>query len=250
MNHTGRLPVSILFQAMCRSLLLQASWNFGRLQNVGFLFTMAPALRWLYQGDELERAFARHLEKFNTHPYLAGPILGVTLELEAKRKAGKEDLVDVESFKEMTMAPYGAMGDSFFWGAMRPLAAVLALFFALHGSMLAPLVFILVFNIPHLWCRLLWFWKGYHQGLSMVQTIRRWEFPDLAIHLKGATVVLLGIVSAYLVFLLTQKEGIPPVYGLLVAPLACGGVFMVRKGLSPLSLLMGTAFLVFLVVGL
>ena len=250
MNDTGRLPRAILLNVMCRSLLFQASWNFERLQNVGFLFAMAPALRWLYQGDELERAFARHLEKFNTHPFLAGPILGVSLNLEEKRCAGKEDLVEVESFKEMTMAPYGAMGDSFFWGAMRPLAAVLSLFFALQGSLLAPLFLVVIFNIPHFWCRLLWFWKAYRQGLFMVQVVQRWGFPDLAIRLKEVTVVLLGGISAYLVFSLTREEEILPGWGFLAVPLFCGGVFMVRKGYSPLSLLMGVTLMVFLYVGL
>jgi len=235
---------------MCRCLLLQASWNFGRLQNIGFLFAMAPALRWLYQDDDLEMAFARHLEKFNTHPYMAGPILGVSLELEEKRRAGEEDLVDVENFKTMTMAPYGAMGDAFFWGGMRPLAAVIALFFALYGSLLAPLVFVLVFNVPHFWCRLVWFWKGYRQGLGMVRTIQGWGFPDLAIRIKETTVILLGGMCAYLVFLLTGEEGMPMVYGLLAAPLICAGVFMVRKGCSSLALLISVALMVFLSVGL
>ena len=148
------------------------------------------------------------------------------------------------------MAPYGAMGDTFFWGAMRPLAAVISLFFALHGSLLAPVIFVLIFNIPHLWCRLHWFWKGYRQGLTMVQTIQGWAIPDLAIRLKEITVILLGVISAYLVYLLAQEEGIPPVYGLLVAPLACGGAFMIRRGYSPLSLLMGAALMAFLYVGL
>jgi len=250
MKETGNIPPLILFQTMWRSLLLQASWNFERLQNLGFLFSIAPGLRWLYQDEELENAYARHLEKFNTHPYLAGAILGVSLHLEEKRKAGKEDLVEVESFKEMTMAPYGAMGDAFFWGAMRPLAAVIALGFALRGSLLAPVVFLLVFNIPHFWCRFNWFWKGYRKGLTMVQTIQGWGIPDLAIRLKMVTAILLGVVCAYLVFSLTQEEAVPVVYGLLAGPLLCGGVLLVRRGFSPLSLVMGVALMVFLAVGL
>lgn len=250
MDKNGKIPLSILCRAMFRSFLLQASWNYEGLQNIGFLFVMAPALRWLYAGDDLERAFARHLEKFNTHPYLAGPILGVSLALEEKNRAGEEGLVGTERFKEVTMSPYGAMGDSFFWGALRPLAAVVSLYFALRGSLLAPLVFLLLFNLPHLWCRVLWFWQGYREGLSMVQVIERWQLPDLAVRLKEVTVVLLGGISAYLVFRLTRWEEIVPVWGFLTVPLVCGGVFLVRKGVSPLSLLAITTLMVFLSVGL
>lgn len=235
---------------MLRAFLLQASWNYEKLQNLGFLFVMAPALRWLFREDELTRAFARHLEKFNTHPYLAGPILGVSLALEEKEKRGEEDLVGVEGFKEMTMAPYGAMGDSFFWGALRPLAAVFSLFFAVRGSLWAPVVFLVGFNLPHLWCRVVWFWQGYRKGLEMVQVIQRFQLPDLAIRLKEMTVVLLGGISAYLVFLLTSWEEIPPAWGFLAVPLVCAGVFLVRRGFSPLSLLVSVTLAVFLCVGL
>ena len=68
---------------MLRSQFLQGSWNYERMQNGGWAFSLIPALRKLYPNKEdASAALKRHLEFFNTHPYIAAPILGVTLALE------------------------------------------------------------------------------------------------------------------------------------------------------------------------
>ncbi|VTP63781.1 PTS system mannose-specific EIID component [Serratia rubidaea] len=61
-----------------RSNLFQGSWNFERMQALGFCFSMVPAIRRLYpeNNDQRKQAIKRHLEFFNTHPYVAAPILG------------------------------------------------------------------------------------------------------------------------------------------------------------------------------
>ena len=66
-----------------RSLVLQGAWNFDRMQNLGWAFCVEPALRELYP-DPARRAAAlkRHLEIFNTHPYMAGYVLGAALRAE------------------------------------------------------------------------------------------------------------------------------------------------------------------------
>lgn len=68
---------------MLRSQFLQGSWNYERMQNGGWAFSLIPALKKLYPNkDDASQALKRHLEFFNTHPYIAAPILGVTLALE------------------------------------------------------------------------------------------------------------------------------------------------------------------------
>ena len=64
--------------ACWRSTFLQGSWNYERMQNGGWAYSMIPALKKLYTTKE-DRAAAlkRHLEFFNTHPYLAAPILAL-----------------------------------------------------------------------------------------------------------------------------------------------------------------------------
>ena len=74
-----------------RSTFLQGSWNYERMQNLGWAYALIPAIKKLYTSKE-DRAAAleRHLEFFNTHPYVAAPIIGVTLALEEEKANGAE----------------------------------------------------------------------------------------------------------------------------------------------------------------
>lgn len=76
-----------------RSTFLQGSWNFERMQNLGWAYTLIPAIKKLYTKKEDQiAALERHLEFFNTHPYVAAPVMGVTLALEEERANGVEPL--------------------------------------------------------------------------------------------------------------------------------------------------------------
>ena len=71
-------------RAVClRHQYLQGSWNYERMQNGGWCYAMIPAIKKLYSTKE-DRAAAlkRHLEFYNTHPYVSAPVIGVTLALE------------------------------------------------------------------------------------------------------------------------------------------------------------------------
>jgi mannose PTS system EIID component len=236
MNDGRSLPKAVLVQVFLRSFLLQASWNFERLQNLGFLFVLAPALRFLYQGEELQAAYARHLDYFNTHPFLAAPVFGTVMHLEERLAKGEENALGVQEFKRMTMAPYAAMGDALFWGGIRPLAAGVALFIAAKGSLWAPLVFLLLFNLPHLWFRISGVLRGYASGIGVVQTVQSIRLPDLAVRCKEATVVLLGGLAAYLTHLTLLAEGHSTAWGLLVIPAVFVWGWLARKGISALLL--------------
>jgi PTS system mannose-specific IID component len=236
-----RLPRIVLARVLLRSFALQASWNFERLQNLGVLYALGPALRSMFQGEELAAAYRRHLEYFNTHPFLASPILGAILALEENKKSGEESYLGVQEFKGMVMAPYAAMGDALFWGAVRPLSAGVALFFAARGSLWAPVVFLLLFNLPHFWFRVVGLLRGYFRGLRVVEGIQRHHLPDLAIRLKEATVVLLGGLCAYLVFLCLREEGLSAGWGLAVIPLVVLAGRLARKGVSTLLLVLVTS---------
>ena len=73
-----------------RSNLFQGSWNFERMQALGFCFSMVPAIKRLYpENNEARRqAIKRDLEFLNTHPYVAAPVLGVTLAMVEQRANG------------------------------------------------------------------------------------------------------------------------------------------------------------------
>jgi PTS system mannose-specific IID component len=227
----------ILIKSFFRLFLFQSSWNFERMQNIGVLFVVEPVLRTLYRDKDLQEAYKRHLSYFNTHPYLAAPVLGATIALEEKKANGQESTFSIDDFKRMAMAPYAAIGDAFFWGGVRPLVACLAIFFASKESLWAPVIFLSLFNLPHLWTRLYGFVRGYQRGVSIVEVIQRYRLPDVAIRLKEAMVVLLGGLCAYLTVNVCRLEQIAIGWGFLALPLVLLLVFLARKGGSALSLL-------------
>ena len=65
-----------------RSLLDQAWWNDAGMQNLGFLFAWARVERAVSGLAKHREAARRHLEYFNTHPYMASFVLGVVGSLE------------------------------------------------------------------------------------------------------------------------------------------------------------------------
>lgn len=247
----SKLKIPVLVKVLLRTFLLQGSWNFERMQNLGTLYALAPALRLICKDDLARReAYRRHLDYFNTHPFLAASVLGATLSLEEQSAKGMDTPLGVKDFKGMIMAPYAAMGDALFWGGIRPLAAVLALFFAVRGSLWAPVVFLLSFNLPHLWMRTLGFFQGYRLGLGVVQVVQRQKIPDLAIRIKEATLVLLGGFTAYLVYQVFKSQEVPTGWGMVFLPITGGLMLVSRKGVSPLQLSMGVCVLVILLSGI
>lgn len=244
-----RLPSSTLISVILRTFLLQGSWNFERMQNLGAVYVMAPALRQLFHGEDLARAYQRHLVYFNTHPYLASPVIGATLALEEMAAAGGTGPLEVPDFKKMIMAPYAAIGDALFWGGLRPLAAGVALFVAVKGSLWAPVVFLILFNLPHLWVRCFGLWRGYHLGVGVIEIIQRRRLPDLAVRCKEAAVVLLGVLSGFLVYSACHHQGVAEVWGgLVLLPLYLLAV-LVRKGWSVLLLVFVVVALVLALAG-
>ena len=119
-----------------RSTFIQGSWNYERMQNGGWCYAIIPAIKKLYKTKE-DRAAAlkRHLEFFNTHPYIASPIMGVTLALEEERANGAPvDDVAIQGVKVGMMGPLAGVGDPVFWFTVRPMLGALGASLALTGS--------------------------------------------------------------------------------------------------------------------
>ena len=230
-----------------RLLLLQASWNFETLQGLGFFYALLPGMRKLYSKEKLAEVSLKYTGYFNTHVYFAPLVAGAVLRLEEDRISGTAAEVEIDDFKQMVAAPYAAIGDAFFWGGLRPLAAGIALFLAVKGILWAPLVFVLLYNIVPIWFRTAFFSRGYRQGLKSVEFIQRHKLPDLAIHTKEAAVVVLGGLSAFMVFSQLTQHQVPSWLGMLtLIPMVMLGL-VARKGFSTLLLVIITVSSIFLI---
>ena len=160
--------------AVCwRSTFLQGSWNYERMQNGGVAYTLIPAIKKLYS-SKADRAAAlkRHLEFFNTHPYLAAPILGVTLALEEERANGAPvDDVAINGVKVGMMGPLAGVGDPVFWFTARPIIGALGASLAISGNIVGPILFFVLWNVLRI--AFLWYTQefGYRAGSKITDDL-------------------------------------------------------------------------------
>lgn len=145
-----------------RSTFLLGSFNFERMQSMGFCVSMIPTIKRLYSRKEDQAAaLKRHLEFFNTQPWVGSAIMGVTAAMEQERANGAEiDDAAISGVKVGLMGPLAGVGDPIFWGTLRPVLAALGAGLAISGSILGPLLFFIGINL----CRALTRWYGFKYG--------------------------------------------------------------------------------------
>ncbi|HAQ9863496.1 TPA: PTS mannose/fructose/sorbose transporter family subunit IID [Enterococcus faecium] len=178
-----------------RSTFIQGSWNYERMQNGGWAFSMIPAIKKLYKTkEERSAALKRHLEFFNTHPYIASPILGVTLALEEERANGAPvDDVAIQGVKVGMMGPLAGVGDPVFWFTVRPMLGALGASLAMGGNILEPIIFFLGWNIIR-WA-FMWYTQefGYKAGSKITDDLSGGLLQDVT---KGASILGMFVLAA------------------------------------------------------
>lgn len=178
-----------------RHQFLQGSWNYERMQNGGWCYSMIPAIKKLYPAKEDQvAALKRHLEFYNTHPYVSSPVIGVTLALEEERANGAAvDDAAIQGVKVGMMGPLAGVGDPIFWGTLRPITAALGASFAISGSILGPIIFFVLFNFVRLWVRWYGIKYGYAKGTDIVQDVAGNRLQKLT---EGASILGLFVMGA------------------------------------------------------
>ena len=205
-------------QAVCfRHQFLQGSWNYERMQNGGWCYSMIPAIKKLYPNkDDQIAALKRHLEFYNTHPYVSAPVIGVTLALEEDRANGADiDDVAIQGVKVGMMGPLAGVGDPVFWFTVRPILGALGASLAMSGSIVGPLLFFVAWNLIRYW--FLWYTQevGYKQGREITKDLSGGMLGKIT---EGASILGMFIIGALVerwvsisftpvVSQITQQEG-------------------------------------------
>jgi len=183
-------------RAVClRHQYLQGSWNYERMQNGGWCYAMIPAIKKLYSTKE-DRAAAlkRHLEFYNTHPYVSAPVIGVTLALEEERANGEPiDDAAIQGVKVGMMGPLAGVGDPVFWFTIRPILGALGASLALAGSIVGPLLFFIAWNIIRI--AFLWYTQefGYRVGTEITKDLSGGMLGRIT---EGASILGMFIIGA------------------------------------------------------
>ena len=179
-----------------RSLTMEYSWNYERQQHMGYCYSMLPIIRRVYDNKEDQiQAAKRHMEFFNTTPYLSTLILGISSAMEeANANDDRFDASSINSIKAALMSPLAGIGDSLFWGTLRVIATGLGVSLSMQGNILGPLLFLLVFNIPAYIVRWLCLKWGYGFGTSFLSKIEESGLmPKLTM---GAAILGLMVIGA------------------------------------------------------
>ena len=196
----GKPTFFTLLRVFYRSLFLQAGWNPEGMQNLGFCFAIGPALNAIYLDESpRRRAIERHLEFFNCHPYLAAAILGAAIHQEQAVARGELAPEAPSQLKRALGPPFAALGDGFFWLALRPACALVAALTVPALGLGSILVFLGLYNSVHLSARALLFVSGLRRGPGVIEVVARAQVPTGTGLLKAAAAVMAGALAGHAV---------------------------------------------------
>ncbi|OTA21846.1 PTS system transporter subunit IID [Xenorhabdus beddingii] len=153
-----------------RSLLLQASFNYERMQAGGWLYTVIPGLRKIHKHpQDLANSMKMHMEFINVHPFDVTFLSGLVLAMERN----KEKISTIRAVKVALMGPLGGIGDALFWFTLLPICAGIGVSLALQGSLFGPIIFLLLFNVVHFGLRFGLAHYGYRTGTRALTLLKK-----------------------------------------------------------------------------
>lgn len=157
MATTQRSDFKKYFQFMWRSLAIQCSWNYERQMNMGFLYGIAPTLDELYPDENdptqlahKKEAYERHMAFYNCTPQTSAFALGLAASMEEQYAADRDNFnpETINAVKTSLMGPLSGIGDSFFQGTVRLIAFGLGISLAQQGSVLGPILAMVLSILP------------------------------------------------------------------------------------------------------
>ncbi len=181
-----------------RSWTIMCSWNYERQMHMGFMFGMAPILDKLYKNKPKERreAYRRHMEFFNCTPQMTGFIMGLAALMEeqnAKSEDGSFQPESISMIKTSLMGPFAGIGDSFFQGTLRIITFGIGLSFAQQGSVLGPILAVLLFAVPSILLGYYGTVLGYESGNKYLAKLYQEGIMDRV--MQCASIVGLAVVG-------------------------------------------------------
>lgn len=195
-----------------RSLTLDSSWNYERMQNIAYAYAMSPIIRRLYKNKKDRKdALERHLEFMSVTPHISTLLFGISGAMEEENsKNSNFNPSSINAVKSSLMGPIAGVGDSFFWGTLKVIASGIAISLATQGNILGPILFLLIINIPHFILRYICLDKGFKYGAKFFNDI-----GDSGLIQKVTTaasmlglMVIGGMTASNVVFELTKQVGV------------------------------------------
>lgn len=162
-----------LRKAFWRSATLYAAVSPAKQGASGFCYSLMPALNHFYKDPEKKKeALSRSMSYFNTTVPFSTFIMGLVASMEKENSEKPDfDTASINAVKSSLMGPLAGIGDSIFWGVLRVIAAGIAVSMGQSGNVLAPLVFLILFNLPSILVRYYGTFLGYKLGSQYIQKV-------------------------------------------------------------------------------
>ncbi|MBN1593039.1 MAG: PTS system mannose/fructose/sorbose family transporter subunit IID, partial [Candidatus Coatesbacteria bacterium] len=188
------------FYVAIRTIMLEACWNNKGKQNLGFCFSLLPALKRLYSGNNLREAVQRNLSTFNTNPCFSGFIAGAVIDQEEMSQIEENAHPSgIDRLKSMLGGTFGALGDDLMWFSLKPFLGTLAVLLFLLGCEWSFVLMVALFSAANLTLRLKGVALGLKGVLAIQQFLQKLRPSRIATELKRATCVLLGAIIGIII---------------------------------------------------
>jgi PTS system mannose-specific IID component len=214
-----RLRSVDLARVSTRAVYIQALFTDERMQGPGFAFAILPAIRRLFGPGKRTSALKRHMDYFNTHPVLAGIVLGAVARLEERRARG-EDVSEerIDATKRALASPLAALGDGLFWVTLRPLSGLLGVLSVGlipppesaepdWRVLLCPLVVLLTYNALALPLRMWGVARGHARAGQPSELIRGLHLLEWRMALERVGAFAYGALAASVLLLVWESIG-------------------------------------------
>ncbi len=169
-----KLTKKDLWRVYWNQMSIRGANNYERQQNAGFTQSMVPVIEKLYEDDEDKlEAYTRHMEYFLTQDMISAVPVGISAAMEEANANNEEfDPSAISAVKAALMGPLAGLGDSLLNGTARPILASIAISFVTSGlGWVGPLFFVIGMAIVSLGIRYLGVFKGYEQGIKLVDSL-------------------------------------------------------------------------------
>ena len=203
-----------IFASWWRWLLFSHStYNWERMQGIGFGHSMTPIIAKLYtKKEDVSAALKRHLVFYNTQPDIGGVINGIVIAMEEERAMGADITDDaINAVKVGLMGPMAGIGDTIQQGIVIPILLAIGMNIATggnvgtatRGNILGPL-FYFVSVAAFVWGVGWWIYKtGYLKGRDAVTSILKSGMLDRL--MAGAMVLGNFVIGALTVSFVALK---------------------------------------------
>lgn len=257
-DHSGqdKIMTPDIYRSMfLRQFTSQCSQSYDKMMAYGFMFTLEKPLRKIYpDDDDYYAALDRHTEFFNMTPHILPFVAGLSVSME--EQAAKDPTFDTSSINAIKvglMGPLSGIGDSFYWGTFRVVAAGIGIGLAATGNPLGPIIYALIYSVINIATRIGTAHLGYNVGTKFLQQSASGNLMDnltygagvLGMTVVGAMIATMVSLSTSMVFNIGGSEielqslfdavfpGILP----LIATFTC--VWLYKKGVKTIWIILG-----------